>query len=44
MTGSVRYIEDLKVLAEALDRGRQFVPELLEAASTLKEEATRRLS
>lgn len=37
------YIEDLQVLAEALDRGRQFVPELLKAARTLNDEAARRL-
>ena len=37
------YIEDLQILTEALDRGRQFVPELLAAACTLTEESERRL-
>ncbi|MEX1197418.1 MAG: hypothetical protein WEB57_06120 [Pseudohongiellaceae bacterium] len=37
------YIEDLQVLAEALDRGRAFVPELLGVARALTDEVDRRL-
>ena len=37
------YIEDLQTLAEALSRGREFVPHLLEAARALTDEVDQRV-
>ena len=37
------YIEDLQILAEALGRGREFVPQLVEAARAITDEVDRRV-